>query len=734
MEKNRRQGMSQTMAANETTYPSTCWECSTTCGMLLKVSAGRVVKVTPNPDHPYSKGAFCVKGIRALPELTYGTDRVLHPLRRKGARGGGAWVRISWDEALNEMAERFASIAAEFGATALAGAVSGAFFSRGAIVALLMRSMGSPNWMINQDLCGGCRAVSDRLTGLAVTNGEDIDKAACALIVGRNPSAADPVQWMALKRARKRGARIVVIDPARIPVADIADLWLSPRPGTDAAVALAMSYVLISENLYDHDFVAHWCHGFDAFAERSAQYPPARVEELSGVPATDIEKAARLFAEGPSAFISGHGIDAFSAGVQTFRAYHCLLAISGNLDRPGGNRRLKKPVGFHTYLDLLHDPQFRLPADVEKLTIGAERFPLWAGPKGWQTACHNPSVIAAMLTGNPYPVRAAYVSGVNIVVTYPDTPKTIKALQSLDFLAVATQTMTPTAELADIVLPKTTTLEEEEVSLQVGGPGVQFTRAAVAPRDEALSDFEIAKGLLARMEARGALAADFLPWPTKRAFNEFLLGESGISMETLMAEGYAEFPYALGDFENQTFDTPTGKVELYSETLADLGLEPLPDYVPTRTDRQAAKGRAEFPLVLLTGAREKTYHHSRFREQAWARKVSPDPEIEVHPETAAGHGLTDGEWANVETPGGPGRCRLRVKVTETVPPGVVRTGMGWWLPEAAAPERGALDININAAMTYDGPWDPMSGSADTRGLPCRLTRVDALGGARAAAY
>ncbi len=721
------------MAADLTTYPSTCWECSTACGALVTVEDGRVVKVAPNPGHPYSKGAFCVKGIRALPELTYGTDRVLHPMRRAAARGGGAWVRITWDEALDEMAERYAAVAAEHGATALAGAVSGAFFSRGAIVALLMRSMGSPNWMINQDLCGGCRAVSDRVTGLGVVGGEDVENTACALIVGRNPSAADPVQWMALKRARKRGASIVVIDPARIPAVDIADLWLAPRPSTDAAVALAMSLVLISEDLYDRDFVERWCHGFDAFAERSAQYPPARAEELSGVPAADIVHAARLFAEGPSTFISGHGIDAFSAGVQTFRAYHCLLAITGNVDRAGGCRRLKKPTGFRTYLDLLHDPRFRLPPDVEELTIGAERFPLWAGPKGWQTACHNPSVIKAMLTGKPYPVRAAYVSGVNIVVTYPDTSKTIAALRSLDFLAVATHTMTPTAEIADIVLPKTTTLEEEEVMLQVGGPCVQFTRASVPPRGEALSDLEIAKGLLARMEARGALAADFLPWPTKRAFNEFLLEGSDISMDDLMAEGYAEFLYALGDFENQTFATPTAKVELYSETLAGLGLEPLPDYAPPRPEHHAATARAEFPLILLTGVREKTYHHSRFREQAWARKVSPDPEIEVHPETAAGYGLRHGDWGIVETPDRVGRCRLRVKVTETTPPGVVRTGMGWWLPETAAPERGCLEVNINAVMSYDGPWDPMSGSADTRGLPCRVTRLDAAGAARIAA-
>src|SRR6185437_6975231 len=197
------------------------------------------------------------------------------------------------------------------------------------------------------------------------------------------------------------------------------------------------------------DFVEDWCHGFAPLKERATQYPPARAAELTGVPAEQIVAAARMYALGPSCFVSGHGIDAFSAGVQTFRAYHSLLAISGNVDRLGGNRRVKAPRGFRSYLDLLHMPQFRLPEAIERQTLGADRFPLWAGPRGWQTACHNPTVLDAILTGKPYPVRALYVSGVNILVTYPNAQRTMEALASLDFLAVAAHEMTPTAQMAD---------------------------------------------------------------------------------------------------------------------------------------------------------------------------------------------------------------------------------------------------------------------------------------------
>ena len=700
---------------------STCWECASKCGSLISVEDnGRVSKIVPNTKSPVSKGAFCVKGMRALPEWTYHPSRLTHPMRRVGERGSGQWERVSWDDALDEMADRMAAVRARYGAPALVGAVSGAAFSRGPVMALLMRSIGSPNWMINQDLCGGCRAVSDRLTGLSITNGEDIEAAACILVVGRNPMAADPVQWMAIKRAKARGASLVVIDPFRTNAADIADLWLQPNPGTDAAIAMAMMQQMIAGGRHDADFVQQWCTGFDALAERVAPFTPEHAASLTGVSAADIAKAAALYAAGPSVFVSGHGIDAASNGVQTFRAFHCLVAISGNIDRPGGNRRAKRPAGFTTYMDLLHDPRFRLPEDVEMQTIGAAEYPLWAGPAGWQTACHNKSVLDAILTSKPYPVRGMYVSGVNIAVMYPDTRRTLEALRSLDFLCVAAHTMTPTAAVADLVLPKTTTLEEEEVDVSQTGACVTYTAPASTRIEEVRCDIEIASGLMARMRELGALTAELLPWTSQADLNRFLIGDAQIDQAAMRRDGFSEFPYELGNFSAQAFKTPSGKIELYSSTLANLGLDPLPGHVRPLYERATGLVSTDFPLVLQTGQREKTYHHSRFREQSWARKVSPDPTIRIHPETAAKLGLADGAWVIVETEAGPAPCRLLAEITDRTAPNVVTTGIGWWRPEASSPEFAALDININAALTYAGPMDPMSGSVDTRALPCRL--------------
>lgn len=699
--------------------PSTCWECSTLCGSLLTVRGGTVEKVAPHPAHPGSKGAFCVKGIRGSVEWTYGEARLTHPLRRTGPRGAGGWEQVSWDEALDGVAEGLAAVRDRFGPEAICGATSGAYFSRGPVMALLMRSLGSPNYMINQDLCGGCRALSDKVTGLGIAGGEDIDRASTVLIVGRNPYAADPVQWMALKRAKARGARIVVIDPFRTPAADMADLWLRPQPNTDAAIALATIRELIINRRYDHAFVAEWCHGFEALRERVEPYTPEVASRISGVPGTDIVAAAELYAQGPSTFVSGHGIDAFSAGFQTFRAFHALVAISGNLDRPGGNLKPKRPAGFKMYGDLLHHPAFRLPRDTERRTIGADRFPLWAGPEGWQMAAHNASVIDAMLTGEPHPVRALYASGVNIVVTYPNSARTIEAIRSLDLFVVASHTMSPTAALADYVLPKLTALEEEEISFHASGGCLTYTAPAAKRVGEVRPDIEIAAGLMDRLRAGNLLAGEFLPWRNQAELNDYLLTDCDISLDDLRRDGFVPVPQSHGRFGPGSFPTPTGKVELYSETLARLGHDPLPDFVPVQMEGSCA---ADYPLVLQTGLREKTYHHSRFREQSWARKVSPDPVIFLHPQTADAYGVSDGEWIAIETNVSGGRCRLKASLTEDTLPGVLTTGMGWWRPGTDLPHFGALDVNVNAVLSYGSAHDPVSGSVNTRGVACRLVR------------
>jgi len=702
--------------------PSTCWECSVKCGSLVHVRDGRVAKITGNPDHPHSEGAFCVKGMNAPLAALEHPDRPLYPLRRAGERGAGRWERVSWDEALEEIAERLGAVKRRYGALAICGAVSSAYFSRGVAMALLLRSLGTPNHMINQDLCQGCRNTGALLTGLGAAPGNELKRTRCVLVVGKSPSESDVVQWMHLKAAKRRGATLIAVDPRRTQVARLADLWLRVRPGTDAALALSLIHVLFEEELWDQEFVGNWCVGTEALRERARKYPPDVGAEITGLRAEQIINAARRFAtEKPGCLVLGHGIDAQANGVQTTRAFQCLLALTGNVDVPGANRMAQPLAGFRDYWSFIHAPEFRLPRGIEEEIVGGRQYPFWAGPAGWAKACHNPSVIRAILTGDPYPVRALYVSGVNIVCTYPGIRDTITALRSLDLLAVATDHITPTAELADFVLPKTTLLEEEEVSWEPGGPCLSLTQRVVPPRGEARTDVEIAIALRDRLRARGLIDHELLPWNSHREFLEFQLRDAGIRLEELRERGFYEIPPSYGGYRARGFPTPSGKIELASSLLEEAGYDPLPDHVPPGYSRPDP----DYPLTLLTGIRTMAYHHSRFRNHAWARQIQADPELRVHPETARGHGIGEGEWVWIETPGGKGRVRLRARLTDEVPPEVVATGMGWWYPERPGFDRGALAVNVDAAIPYGPPWDPISGSAEARNVACRIRRAEA---------
>lgn len=700
--------------------PSTCKECSVRCGSLVYVDDGKVAKITGNPAHPASRGAFCVKGMNAPITAREHPDRPLHPMRRTGERGAGQWARISWQEAFDDIAERIGAVKQAYGALSVAGAVSNHFVSRGVAMAQLLRSIGSPNYMINQDLCQGCRYTASLLTGVSGQPGNELPKARCILVIGKSPSDSSVVQWMHIKEAKRRGATLIVADPRRTPIARMADHWLALRPGTDAALALAMIHVILSENLHDAEFVAQWCTGTEALRERASAYAPAVASGITGLPVEAIVHAARQFATvKPGAMILGHGIDAQANGVRTVAAFHALLALTGNIDKEGTNRSAKRAAGFRDYYSVINDPRFRLPADVEKRIIGGDDFPLWSGPESWAKASHNPSLVRAMHTGEPYPVKALYVSGVNIACTYPDIKRTMEALRKLELLVVATDHITPTAELADFVLPKTTLLEEEDVSVDQGAPCISIVQRAVPPRGEAKTDIEIAVGLRDALRARGLLDFDLFPWNSHREFIDFQLQETGVDFDALCATGFRDVPYSYQTYTREGFKTPSKKIEFAAQRLSALGQDPLPQYqAPVYADRPPG-----YDLVLLTGIRSMAYHHSRFRNHGWARRLQDAPELRIHPATAQRLGIAADDWVWVETPSGTGRVLLQAWITDEVPQDVVATGMGWWFPERSGPDHGALTFNVDVAIAYGPPWDPISGSPEARNVACRVSRA-----------
>lgn len=701
--------------------PSSCRECSVRCGSLIRVRDGKVVGIAGNPDHPHSRGAFCIKGVHGPITAREHPDRPVYPLRRTGARGEGEWQRASWDEVLDEIAERFGEVKRRHGPLALAGAVSNHFVSRGVAMALLLRSFGSPNYMINQDLCQGCRYTAALLTGVGAQPGTEMERARTILVIGKSPSDSSIVEWMNIKAAKRRGAKLMVVDPRRTQIARLADLWLRVKPGTDAALALSLIHVMFQENLIDADFVRDWCVGTEELRTRSGRYAPDVASEITGVSSSQIVQAARLFAaEKPGCMVLGHGIDAQANGVKTAAAFHALLALTGNIDRKGSNRPAKSLRGFRDYQGIINDPRHRMPADRERQTAGAAQYPWWSGPESWAKAAHNPTLIRAIATGEPYPVRALYASGVNIVCTYPGMRQTVAALKSLELLVVATDHMTPTAELADYVLPKTTALEEEDVYSDAGGPCLSVVQRALEARGEARTDMEIAIGLRDKARCRGLVEFDVLPWNTHREFIDYQLKDTGLGFEALCERGFHEIPFGYEEYRTKGFRTPSKKVEFASSRLQASGYDPLPEYrAPCYS-----KPDAEFNLLLMTGIRSMAYHHSRFRNHGWARKIQGAPELRINPATAQQFALADGDWAWVETQGRTGRVYLKARVTPEVPANIVATGMGWWFPEIGTPDRGALAFNVDAAIPYGPPWDPISGSAEARNIACRIGKAE----------
>ena len=483
-------------------------------------------------------------------------------------------------------------------------------------------------------------------------------------MIGKSPSDSSVVQWMHVKEAKRAGAQLIVVDPRRTHIARLADQWLQIKPGTDAALALSMIHVMFSEDLIDADFVRDWCTGTEELRERAAQYPAAIAANIAGVPAEAIIKAARTFATmKPGSLVLGHGIDAQANGVKTTIAFHALLALSGNIDRPGTNRMPKQQSGFRDYYSVINDPAFRLPKAIESQIIGGEEYPLWSGPESWSKSAHNPSLIRAINTGEPYPVKALYASGVNIACTYPDIENTIAALKKLDLLVVASDHLTPTAELADFVLPKTTLLEEEDISADQSAPCLAAVQRAVPPRGEAKTDIEIAIGLRDALRKRGDIEFELFPWNSHRELIDFQLQGTGISFDEVCEHGYRSMPVTYEDYRKKGFKTPSGKIDLCPNRLRDIGIDPLPDYRPP-VYAQPPEG---FDLVLLTGIRSMALHHSRFRNHGWARKLEDAPELRINPKTAARYRIAGNDWVWVATPHVTRKALLKASITDEMP-------------------------------------------------------------------
>ncbi len=699
-----------------------CQGCHSECGVLVHVDDGKVTRIKSDPYHPSSRGYICVKGTH-YEDFTYHPDRLKYPLKRAGQKGEGKWERISWDQALAEIAAALTGIKEKYGVNAI-----GTFHGTAPRESLfscrfLASALGTPN-VANTDLhiCFAPSMVAEIATvgnGVMQEEGPDYVSSKCILVCGGNPLVSHPPRGRdLLEGVKKNKAKLIVIDPRRTPLAAQANMWLQIRPGTDVALILGMLHTIISEELFDKAFVERYCHGFDALREHVKAYPPEHAAEITWLSETQIKEAARLYAQTSPATVHHRvAVEHNLNSTQTDRALVILAAITGNLGVKGGNLL---PTHVPGYVPTGGVVGFcKLPSEIAAKRLGSDEYPLISGPEPLFLFVHAALAASAMLHGEPYPLKALFLAGGNPVVNMQNTRRTWEAFKCLECFVVADFFMTPTAELADYVLPATTWLERDECCDEQYMNCIAARQKAVDPLYESRDDVQMVIDLVQRIPWANR---KYLPWNSVEEFNDFRVQGMGMTFEAFKKKGAVSVDLQYRQYEKAGFNTPTGKVELYSTIFEKHGYDPLPVYVePPQSPVSTPELLEAYPYILMTGGRTIEYYHSSGRQIVRLRKRMPDPLIEVHPETAQRENIAEGDWVWVETPQIRGeRVRFKAKLTPNLDPRMVHAQHGWWFPENPEPHHGCFESNIDVVLSDDPPREKICGSVATRGTLCRI--------------
>ena len=712
-----------------------CASCDGFCPVAAKVEDGRVVKVTTR-DHPILKDVICMKGAYAPKSFAH-PDRLMHPLRRVGPRGGGEWERVSWDEAMDDIAARLKKVVAEHGPEAFAVGQSNATgIADSGLGRRFMNRLGSPNWISGVAYCAGNTAAVNRYVYGWFPRG-DILNSKCIVLFGHDPRRHSwTMEYKAIRMAQANGARLIVLDPRRSENAERADVWLPLRAGTDAAMTLGWLNVIIEEELYDKDFVRDWTVGFDELVARVREYPLDRVAAITGVDEEAIREAARMYATTKPACIPWSPItDQQVSSTSAIRLQCMLRALTGNLDVKGGDTF----VGFNPVVrsDSEIEAHEELPEAQKAKQLGADEFPVFtyrgmrafedATEKVWGTryanlvsGCYmaNPmAVFKAMADGDPYPVKAFFAIANNALMAYANTRRVYEAMMKQDLIVTYEHAMSPTAQISDYVLPGDAWLERPSMHAGV-------SEQAMEPPGECRNIVYFWHELARRMGM-----GEHFPWKTGEELLDYRLEPSGTDWSDAVAAGRTPNLHrgqAGNDRERKYlrtgFATPSGKVELYSSVLEDLGFDPLPYY------REAAEPDARFPLSMFVGLPDDEYFRSGHRHVPELRRRAKDPTFLVSPADAEALGLAEGAWTRLET--STGAVLGRVYARSSMPKGLVRVPHGWWKPES----RQGLD-NMSGMWAFsdaqvtpdDDPAliDREQGIPHMKGMPCSLTALDA---------
>lgn len=673
------------------------------CGLVVNVENNKIVSIKGDPEAPLSRGYMCLKG-RWNHSRLHHPNRLKQPLLRKGDRGSGCWKPISWDNALDLISERFLALKQKYGARSV-------IFSQGSpkglehfVMIRLANTFGSPNIVGPQNTCHMPREISARHTCGFFPVVDYSGKPSLIIVWGSNLTSTNEegVICSRILSLLKQNTRLIVIDPRETELARRADLWLRITPGSDTWLALSFIHQIIKDDLYDAEFVKNWTHGYDELLHHVKKYSPEITESQTGISPDILRKAARMYAEfKPAAIQWGNGIEQTLNNFDCCRAIICMMALTGNIDCPGSNiEALSPPVqrlGQFVRTDCI-------PSKIKDMILThANIIPgMMINPP--------PLIKKAIVTGSPYPIKGAYVQVSNPVIAWSGTKTTIEALKKLDFFVVSDLFMTPTAALADLVLPVASQFEINDIGHYGLPHGYLLARPKlIDPPEQCKADIDILNELGKR------LTGPDMWWANITEMLDDILEPSGLTFAEFCKRGILQGPIRYYKYKDKGFKTPSGKIELCLSKADRLKQPELP-----QPEQHFFKRNEDFPL-LATSRKSRHFFCSANRESGPLRSKRPYPFVEINPDDAEQYNIQNNEKIVIETEFG--QIYHVAQETGKVAKGVICLTHGWWFPEKD--ERldcglfGALEANINA-ITSSECINKSFGTPQLRAIPCQI--------------
>lgn len=682
------------MAKSKKNIFTDCTLCYHSCGTIVTVEDGKAVEVKGLKSHPLNQGMLCPKGRAALDNI-YDNDRLRYPLKKIKS----SFERITWDQALTEIAEKLLALKEKYG-PAILGVFSGSVGVENLEMAGLTHrfeaAFGSPNFFSVESICYRMRIRTRQIT-FGKYPSEELDSN-LYLLWGHNPQESDFPLLLAMNRNLKKGAKLIVIDPKKISLADRADMYIRIRPGTDGALALAMIHVIVNEKLYDSDFIARYTAGFDSLVPHVQKYTPEWAEKITWVPASDIRKLARLFAEtkGASIYQGTCTQDQTANGTQNSRAFSLLQIITGNINNHGG---------------WVINPGLSLGnvgMAVEEEPLGAGQYPLFYEIRGKKS---HFGVVTCVPESIPEKIKAFLIIGGNPVVSMPDSNAFREAFKKLELLVVHDLFMTETGELAHYVLPACSHLEKWGLAYTYnvchGLPYLMLRKKAIEPLYESWSEWKLFTELAKKLGI-----GNMFPWQSEEELVAFELEPTGLTFEHLLNEKPEGlfFKEKIYGMKEGGFPTASRKFEIYSNVLEEIGFDPLPTYLePQRSPVSSPELFKKYPLILSTGSRNRYHTHSQFRRIKSLREKNSEPKAEISPQTAYKYGIGNDDTIIIET--NRGSVKMKVLVSEKIADGVVLVPHGW---------SGEANANF---LTDTTCREPIMGYPEVKALLCAVRKV-----------